>query len=202
MADVFNFDFNTGTVQVRPESSVSLLNLENRPILGQKQETTETSGIGDYTVFGTYALSQILSGIAGYQAAKNNYSSLKKNYAYAYDAQEANISVLRQQNRMREGQNRAQIGASGIKSDSFLDVMQSNKIIEENDISVMRANLRNQMFADLRQGVEDKYSARKKAIYGAIGTIAGAYGGILTGNPDAALALTKAGGEIGQSLGG
>ena len=103
---------------------------------------------------------------------------------------------------MRAAANRAQIGAGGIKSDSFADVMQSNKIIEENDIAVMRANLREQMYADLIQSVKDKYKAKRQAVAGGIGAAVGAGVGAMTGSPKAAIALSSAGSYLGQSFGG
>lgn len=157
---------------------------------------------GEGVEIGAAVLSNVLKGVAGYQAAKKNYSILRKNYFNAQAAQEVNIATLRRQNEMRAAQNRAEIGASGIKSDSFADVMQANKIIEENDIAVMRANLREQMYADLRQAVKDKYKAKQQAIRGGIGAVAGAAAGAMTGSPSAAIALSGAGSSIGSSLGG
>ena len=157
---------------------------------------------GEGVEIGAAVLSNVLKGVAGYQAAKKNYSILRSNYFNAQAAQEVNIATLRRQNEMRAAQNRAEIGASGIKSDSFADVMQANKIIEENDIAVMRANLREQMYQDLRQAVKDKYKAKDQAIFGGIGTVAGAAAGAMTGSPSAAIALSGAGRSIGSSLGG
>lgn len=181
----------------------------------KKQGTTETTtgggksraddGIidaGEGVEIGAAILSNILKGVAGYQAAKKNYSILRNNYFSAQAAQEVNIATLRRQNEMRAAQNRAEIGASGIKSDSFADVMQANKIIEENDIAVMRANLREQMYQDLRQAVKDKYKAKRQAVAGTVGTLVGAGVGAMTGSPTAAIALSSAGNSFGQAFGG
>lgn len=157
---------------------------------------------GEGAEAGAAVLSNILTGIAKYQAAKKNYSILQQNYFTAQQALETNIAAVRQQNEMRAAENRAQIGASGIKSDSFADVMQSNKIIEENDIAIMRANLREQMYQDLRQAVKDKYKSQRQAFFGGIGAVAGGYAGMMTGSPKAAIALSGAGSSLGQALGG
>ena len=169
---------------------------------------SETSGsaggmsVGEGVEIGAAVLSNVLKGVAGYQAAKKNYSILRQNYFNAERALETNIASLRMQNEQRAASNRAQIGASGIKSDSFADVMQANKIIEENDIAVMRANLREQMYQDLRQSVKDKYKAKQQAVAGAIGSVAGAAAGAMTGSPTVAIALSSAGGSLGQAFGG
>lgn len=165
---------------------------------------TSSGGVSGGEAFqvGSAVLSNILSGIAKYQAAKENYSILRKNYANAQKAQEINIKNLRQQNEMRAAENRTRIAMSGIKSDSFADVMQSNKIIEENDIAVMRANLREQMYADLFQAVKDKYKAHKSAAFGTAGSIVGAIAGGIAGGPAGASAGASAGGQLGSAIGG
>lgn len=169
-------------------------------------KTTSTSAggmsVGEGVEIGAAVLSNVLKSVAGYQAAKKNYSILRQNYFNAERAMETNIASLRMQNEQRAASNRAQIGAGGIKSDSFADVMQANKIIEENDIAVMRANLREQMYQDLRQSVKDKYKAKQQAVAGAIGFVAGAAAGAMTGSPTAAIALSRAGGSLGQAFGG
>lgn len=171
----------------------------------QEPEKAGSSGgmsAGEGVQIGAAVLSNVLKGVACYQAAKKNYSILRQNYFNAERALETNIASLRMQNEQRAASNRAQIGASGIKSDSFADVMQANKIIEENDIAVMRANLREQMYQDLRQSVKDKYKAKQQAIAGGIGAVAGAGIGMLTGSPTAAIALSRAGSSLGQAFGG
>lgn len=165
-------------------------------------EDEDESPSGAAVVGGAAILSNILAGISKYQASKKNYSILQQNYFTAQQALETNIAAVRQQNEMRAAENRAQIGASGIKSDSFADVMQSNKIIEENDIAIMRANLREQMYQDLRQAVKDKYKSQRQAFFGGIGAVAGGYAGMMTGSPKAAIALSGAGSSLGQALGG
>ena len=173
----------------------------------QEPEQPETSGgstgnAGEGVEIGAAVLSNVLKGVAGYQAAKKNYSILSGNYFNARAAQEVNIATLRRQNETRAAQNRAEIGAGGIKSDSFADVMQANRIIEENDIAVMRANLREQMYQDLMRAVKDKYKAKEQAVWGGIGAVAGAAAGAMTGSPTAAIALSGAGSSFGQAFGG
>lgn len=168
----------------------------------KKNENPESTLTGEGAEVGATILSNILAGISKYQAAKKNYSVLQQNYSNAQRALETNIAAVRQQNETRAAENRAQIGASGIKSDSFADVMQSNKIIEENDIAVMRANLREQMYQDLRQAVKDKYKSQRQALFGGVGAIVGGIVGATTGSPDAAIALSGAGSSLGQALGG
>lgn len=167
-----------------------------------EQPKTSSGSTGDFVAIGSAVLSNVLKGVAGYQAAKKNYSILRQNYFNAQSSLETNIAAVRQQNEMRAALNRAEIGASGIKSDSFADVMQANKIIEENDIAVMRANLREQMYQDLRQAVKDKYRAKRQAIAGGIGAVVGAGAGMLTGSPTAAIALSGTGSSFGQAFGG
>lgn len=185
------------------QSVSDLEKLKNEPVVSTKKETTSGGASGaEAFEIGASVLSNVLQGIAKYQAAKENYSILRENYFNAQKAQEVNINALRLQNEMRAAENRTRIAMSGIKSDSFADVMQSNKIIEENDIAVMRANLREQMYADLMRAVDEKYKARKQAVFGTIGSLAGAAAGAMTGSPQAAAAGAQIGGSLGSAMGG
>lgn len=158
--------------------------------------------LGGAAFVGSLILSNVLHSISGYQAANKNYKTVLQNASSSLSALEENIALIRRENEQTAEMNRAQIAASGIKSSSFSDVLTSNKIIEENDVAVLRANTRGAVFNEIKNALDNKYTAKKRALWGSVGAVAGGIAGAYTGSPAAVNLFSHAGASFGQGIGG
>lgn len=176
----------------------------------QSKTETETGGwfdgfkmsAGEATGIGLDVLGTVLQNISSYQAAKINFKTLWDNARETYDAAEYNVGVMRRNNEQAFAKNRVAINASGISSKSFTDVQRSNLITAEDDIAVLREQVRRSVYSQLSEAAKQKKRAGQAALWGTIGTIAGAGIGAATGNPYIATIGASIGGKLGNAAGG
>ena len=161
-----------------------------------KMSAGETVGIG-LDVLGT-----TLQTISSYQAAKRNFKTMWSNARETFNTSEYNVGVQRRNNAQAFAQNRVAINASGISSKSFTDVQRSNQIVAEDDIAAMREQVRRSIYSQLSEAARQKKRAGQAALWGTIGTIAGAGIGAATGNPYIATIGASIGGKLGSAAGG
>lgn len=161
-----------------------------------KMSAGETVGIG------LDALGTALQNVSSYQAARRNFKTMWSNARETFNTLEYNVGVQRRNNAQAFAQNRVAINASGISSKSFTDVQRSNQIVAEDDIAAMREQVRRSVYSQLSEAARQKKRARQAALWGTVGTIAGAAGGALTGNPFIAVVGANIGGKLGSAAGG
>ena len=153
----------------------------------------------DYTVIGTQMLSNAMSNIASYQAAKKNLKTAKKNAERTFAATEYNISVERANQEQEAAQRSAQYAVSGFASADFADIERSIKAGFEKGVSAMREEVREAMFDDIRRAIKDKKNAKVAAARGTALSVTAGVLGMYTGNPMAAMAFSNAGNSIGRA---
>ena len=161
-----------------------------------KMSAGETIGIG------LDALGTALQNVSSYQAARRNFKTMWSNARETFNTLEYNVGVQRRNNAQAFAQNRVAINASGISSKSFTDVQRSNRIVAEDDVAAMREQVRRSVYSQLSEAARQKKRAGQAALWGTVGTITGAAGGALTGNPFIAVVGANVGGKLGSAAGG
>lgn len=157
---------------------------------------------GEAAGVGLDALGTALQNVSSYQAARRNFKTMWSNARETFNTLEYNVGVQRRNNAQAFAQNRVAINASGISSKSFTDVQRSNQIVAEDDIAAMREQVRRSVYSQLSEAARQKKRAGQAALWGTIGTIAGAGIGAATGNPYIATIGASIGGKLGSAAGG
>lgn len=163
-------------------------------------ENAENLSGAEWAVAGTNYLKNVLQNIAQVNAAKTNLKRIQQNAAATLEATEYNIGINRRSAEAQATERAASYAGSGMRAADFMDVERSATLNFERDVSALREQTRDQVFADIRDAIKAKKEAKKGAIRGSYLSLAGGLIGAYTGNAGVMKAFSDSGNAIGNSL--